>query len=116
MARFALAFMTVFLGVSVAAAAPIPKAALDDCKAMSEMANLTMDLRQRGVSMAKLMDNATEEEDAYWRGVQRMLVEQAFNRQRFDTTEARANAISDFENVTYMACLDNLKRKFTDKR
>lgn len=103
--------LAMALSLSVARAAPLPPEALEDCKAMAEIANITMELRQRGASMSRLMDSAAKEPDGYWRGIQQILVEQAFQRQRYDTKEAQSLAISEFENVAYMGCLENVKRK-----
>lgn len=102
--------------LSAAHAAPVSADDLEECKGMSEIAGTMMDLRQRGASMSRLMDVATNEEDPYWQGVFQALVEQAFNRQRYDTPEARALAVSEFADVAYMGCLQHVKNRAARKK
>jgi hypothetical protein len=109
----ALAAVTILSG---AHAAPLPPEDLEECKDMAEIARSMMDLRQRGVSMSRLMEVASNEEDPYWKGVFQYLVEQAFQRQRYDSLESRALAVSEFEDVAYMGCYQRAKSRNAKKQ
>ncbi|WP_175173878.1 hypothetical protein [Achromobacter pestifer] len=83
---------------------------LKHCKAMSEMARVVMQLRQYGVRMSELMEEA-ESVGGYWGDLMGIYIEDAFRRPIYTGETAQSAAVDEFEDIAYAACLRTRKKK-----
>lgn len=96
-----IAFLTALL---LSGAASGVQAAPNDCQKMGEMAASIMDVRQTGVpkeDLAWLLESGSAEQNA----ILIKLSNQAYGVEVFGNEEARLQAVLDFQEKAYQACV-----------
>lgn len=74
------------------------------CKVVADYARSTMDGRQNGVAMSKIMDLAKASDPAISPILTQMVID-AYDMPRMSVERNRETAVRDFENETFLSCV-----------
>ena len=84
------------------------------CEDVASLAKTIMNVRQDGVSMAKLLGAINNSDDEPVRDIGKAILMDAFEVPHYNGSELKKKEISDFENKWMLACLKN--RLNSDKK
>jgi len=99
--------ITAFLLLAVAFPSLAEPPTLDDCSLYSRYAEAVMEARQNNADIADIVAAANGAPDDW----QRRMITQAYDEPRFETPENRVNAVRDFKNRWYLACMKQAANK-----
>ena len=88
-----------------ASAQEVSREVHQNCVPIGELAADVMKSRQRGVDFAQVMQTSYQFNGGF-RALYQEIIRAAYEKPRFNTSRYRQDAVNDFRNLWYRACID----------
>ncbi len=98
--RFAIA------ALAAALASPVCADDIATCKHAAGLAGMIMDARQKGASVKDVIEPVLAATPEGSRRLMKQIVLLAFEQPRFSSPDNQARAVTDYENTTFISCME----------